>query len=102
MISSAEPLGSRPVSRSTAPTTPGMPVSAIWRAETLTLSAGRRAGSAPAATRQAVRSTSSPSSTIRPESSATGMNSDGGIAPRSGWSQRSSASTPAIRSSGSA
>ena len=44
--------------------------------------------------RQAVRSTHSPSATISPVSSATRMNSPGGTRPRSGWCQRTSASTP--------
>ena len=82
-----------------------MPVSAIWRAETLTLTLRPAAGVSAcqrATSAHAVRSTSSPSSTISPESSATGMNSAGGIGPRSGCSQRSSASTPAIVPSGSA
>ena len=48
----------------------------------------------PAASAQAVFSTQSPSSTIRPVSSAIGMNSAGEIMPRSGWRQRSSASQP--------
>ena len=47
-----------------------------------------------AASAQAVRSTQSPSSLIRPVSSATGMNSAGEIMPRSGWRQRNSASQP--------
>ena len=38
-----------------------------------------------------------PSWTIRPQLSATGMKSDGGIEPRRGCSQRSSASKPATR-----
>ena len=43
---------------------------------------------------QALRSTHSPSATIRPVSSATPMNSPGGTRPRSGWCQRTRASTP--------
>ena len=47
--------------------------------------------------RQARRSTCSPSSMISPLCSAIGMNSDGGISPRSGCVQRHSASTPTHR-----
>ena len=46
------------------------------------------------ASRQARRSTHSPSSMMRPLFSAIGMNSDGGISPRTGCVQRQSASTP--------
>jgi hypothetical protein len=45
---------------------------------------------------QAVRSTHSPIGTISPVSSASGMNSVGEMMPRSGWRQRTSASTPTI------
>ena len=45
---------------------------------------------------QAVRSTHSPIGTINPVSSASGMNSVGEMMPRSGWRQRTSASTPTI------
>ncbi len=45
---------------------------------------------------QAVRSTHSPIGTMRPVSSASGMNSVGEMMPRSGWRQRTSASTPTI------
>ena len=44
--------------------------------------------------RQPSRSTQRPIGTIRPISSASGMNSSGPTRPRSGWRQRSSASTP--------
>ena len=44
--------------------------------------------------RQARRSIHSPSSMIRPECSAIGMNFDGGISPWIGCVQRASASTP--------
>ena len=44
--------------------------------------------------RQARRSTLAPSSMMRPECSAIGMNSPGGIKPRVGCGQRASASTP--------
>jgi len=45
---------------------------------------------------QACRSTHSPSGTINPVSSATGMNCSGEIRPRTGWCQRTSASKPTI------
>ena len=44
--------------------------------------------------RQASRSTQRPIGTIRPISSASGMKVSGPSIPRSGWCQRSSASTP--------
>ena len=47
-----------------------------------------------AAAAQARRNTHSPIGTISPVSSATGMNSFGGMMPVSGWRQRSSASKP--------
>ncbi len=46
--------------------------------------------------RQPSRSTQRPIGMIRPVSSAIGMNSTGPTMPRSGWFQRSSASTPEI------
>ena len=49
--------------------------------------------------RQPSRSTQRPIGTIRPISSANGMNWSGGTRPRSGWRQRSSASTPDDRPS---
>ena len=49
-----------------------------------------------AASAQALRNTHSPSGTMSPISSATGMNSAGEIMPRSGCFQRSSASQPVI------
>ena len=49
------------------------------------------------ACRHASSSTHWPIGTIRPVSSAIGMNWIGEITPRSGWSQRSSASTSRIR-----
>ena len=63
-----------------------------WTAERLTATltwSGQLAASA-----QACRSTHSPIGTIRPVSSATGMNSAGETMPRSGWCQRNSASKP--------
>jgi len=52
---------------------------------------------------QAVRNSHSPSGSVRPISSATGMNFSGRTRPRSGWRQRTSASTlrtsPVCRSS---
>ena len=56
----------------------------------------------PAAWRQARSSTHRPIRSISPFSSATGMNSAGGIAPRCGCSHRSSASKPTIEESWSA
>ena len=58
--------------------------------------AGRRATRV--AWRQAVSSTHRPSGTIRPVSSASGMNDSGGTRPRTGCCQRTSASKPTIRS----
>ena len=54
-------------------------------------SAGQLAASA-----QAAPSTHSPSATIAPVSSASGMKSAGEIRPRAGWCQRNSASKPLI------
>ena len=51
--------------------------------------------------RTRVRSTHSPICSIRPASSAIGMNTAGEIGPRTGWSQRISASTPVTQSSAS-
>ena len=71
---------------------------AIWMAERLTLtesgsgSAGQ--SSQPRSVSTAVSSAQRPSATIRPDSSATGMNSVGEIGPRRSWSQRASASKP--------
>ena len=45
----------------------------------------------------AVSSAQSPSASISPQSSPTGMNSPGGTQPQSAWRQRISASTPATR-----
>ena len=45
----------------------------------------------------AVRSTQRPIGTMSPVSSASGMNWSGATMPRSGWFQRSSASTPTMR-----
>ena len=58
---------------------------------------GARAGRETAASAHAVCNTQSPSSLIKPVSSASGMNSAGETMPRSGWRQRSSASTPTTR-----
>ena len=52
--------------------------------------------------RQPSRSTQRPIGTIRPVSSASGMNCVGGTRPRSGWCQRSSASTPETAAVGEA
>ncbi len=51
-----------------------------------------------AAVAHASRSTQRSIATIIPDSSATGMKPAGGIVPRSGWFQRTSASQPTIRS----
>ena len=74
-----------------------------WRADRLTDTNERRAV-APvasrrqrAAWRQAVSSTQRPSGTIRPVSSAIGMNDSGATRPRVGCCQRTSASKPTIR-----
>ena len=70
-----------------------------WRRERLT-AIGRPASprALPGAhlARRPGRSTHSPSGTIRPVSSASGMNSSGGTSPCSGCCQRSSASTPTM------
>jgi len=47
--------------------------------------------------RRASRSTQRPIPVIAPVSSASGMNSNGGMSPRSGWFQRTSASNPIVR-----
>ena len=56
----------------------------------------RRSSGHCAACRQASRSAHSPIVTIRPESSATGMNTAGGTMPLTGWHQRASASKPVM------
>ena len=64
-----------------------------WTGDTFTLTwkPGTRAAHR-AAHRAASWKTQSPSGTIRPVSSAIGMNSSGWMIPRTGWSQRTSAS----------
>ena len=67
-----------------------------WRADRLTATWMRPSPAAaqPAASRQALRSAHSPIGTIRPLSSASGMNCAGDTRPRPGRSQRISASQP--------
>ena len=70
------------------------PVEPSWRGETLNAMSGRRPSSPQAlACAITASTTQSPIGSIRPLSSAAGMKSPGGIIPRSGSFQRSSAST---------
>ena len=73
-----------------------MPGEVTWRGERLTETLSGRALTRfhCAASAQARRRTRSPMARIAPLSSATGMNSPGETSPRSGWFQRTSASTP--------
>ena len=71
-----------------------LPVSSNWYGDTLTAIVS--ASDQRIASRQAWLSTHSPSGTISPISSASGMNSAGDTRPRSGWRQRSSASKPTM------
>ena len=93
-----------PVSASTSATTRAKPGSASCRAETFTLI--RTGAAAPCSLCQptkrahAVRRIHSPSSTIRPLRSATGMKSTGLTNPRTGCCQRTSDSTYRVRPSG--
>ena len=86
VISSSSSVGSIPVSDSTRVTMSRKPRSANWRADRLI--AMRRRGSPRSshsrAWRQPSRSTHSPSSLIRPVSSASGMKSPGMTRPRLG------------------
>src|SRR5205814_1684711 len=95
-----------PVAASTPATTCGNVGSSSCRAETFTaMRAGARSpysSSHAAACRHAVSMTQAPSGTISPVRSATGMKSAGDTKPRSGWFQRTSASTPVMSPSGSA
>ena len=95
VISISSRLAGRPDSASASRTTATTLPRRNWIGDRLTAtrtSSGQRAHSM-----QAWRSTQSPISTIRPISSATGMNSAGEIMPRSGCGQRSSASQVEMR-----
>ena len=72
-----------------------MPGCASWRAERFTLTGGPPAWGVSACV-QASISAQRPSGTIRPVSSATGMNSAGETAPRTGCRQRISASSASV------
>ena len=94
VISSASVPARSPERSAIAATWAGKVGSITWRPETLTEtpSSGSMSRCQAAVWRQACSRTCSPSSAIRPASSATGMNSSGEIRPRSGCSQRTSAS----------
>ena len=97
VISSSSRPGSSPLAARASSTTPSR---SGWRScagetFTATVTSSPSARHA-AACRQASRSTQAPSGTISPLASATGTNSPGATGPRSGWVQRSSASTPVI------
>ena len=87
-----------PLSFSAATMSAMSPSSANWRADRLTAmhTGGRPSRCQATFCAQAVCSTQLPIGTIRPVSSATGMNLAGATVPRSGCRQRSSASTPVI------
>ncbi len=70
-----------------------------WRGDTLTLicTAGRPQACHDFASAQACASAHLPMGSIRPVSSAIGMNRAGEIMPSAGWRQRISASTPTMR-----
>ena len=78
------------------------PGSRNWRAETLIAirTGGKPAASHAASWRHPSCSAHSPSGTIRPDCSATGMNCAGDIGPRPGCFHRISASSPAIAPGG--
>ena len=97
MISSRRWTGSRPVRARISATEAARSRWATWRAERLTeTSSGRSSGRCSCHSRiwrQAVSWTQRPIGSIRPLSSATGMNSPGSSWPRFGWFQRTSASS---------
>ncbi len=88
-------LAGTPLSRSARSTTATKSICASWRAETLTETQRSRPWARHAASwRQDSSRTQAPIGTIGPSSSAMRRNSPGSSSPRSGWSQRSSASQP--------
>ena len=98
--SRARQEASRPETRRAVATVSASARLATWAADRLTLivsgAASGRARHHSAAWRQACSSTQRPIGSISPFSSATGMKSTGEIRPRSGCSQRTSASTETI------
>ena len=99
VISTHSRPGSRPLTARASSIASRSPVSASWRAETLTRMVSGRSGRAAAqaaAWAQAWRSAQSPMSRIRPVSSATSTNRSAVHTEPSGWCQRSSASTAII------
>ena len=102
MISRSAGIPESPSAWATSAANPG---SCSWQADTLTAIVPGASGpyvlihSAPC--RTASRSTQRPSGTISPFSSATGTNAPGPSRPPVGCCQRTSASTPMIRCSGS-
>ena len=82
VISSSSRAGASPEDPSALITTPGNAGLANWIGDTLTETRILSGHSDAAA--HAARITHSPSGPIRPDSSATGMKSDGGMGPRTG------------------
>ena len=101
VISRISASGGNPVSHSASSTVAPKSGSRSCRGDTLTETTAPLARCHSATTRHDSRSTQVPIGTISPLSSATGMNSSGGTIRSPGGRQRSSASTPTIRSSAS-
>ena len=98
VISITRADGSSPAASSAARRSSTRCSSSSWRAETLTDTYMFALGQAPlGACRHASLSTQRPTSTICFVSSSSGMNVSGCTTPRTGWFQRTSASTPSTR-----
>jgi hypothetical protein len=92
VISSSSRSGASPDAAKARMTTWTKPVLRNWTGDRLT--ATRMWSGQLRAAKHASRKAHSPSCMMKPISSASGMNSPGGINPLSGWRQRISASTP--------
>ena len=89
--------GSQPASASASSTVATKVPVTSWRCETLTeIDSGKPWSCQSRCWRIATRMTWVPRSSIRPEASQAGMNTEGGIIPRWGWFHRASASAPTI------
>jgi hypothetical protein len=101
VISNSRRSAGSPVSAKTCRTVARISLRSICTPDRLTAMRCKPcpASSQALAWRHAARSAHSPMGTIRPESSASGMNLSGGIIPRSPRRQRSKASAPISRSS---
>jgi len=95
VISSRSASGGRPLFESASRTWSTSAGVSSWRIDTFTaIDSVWPWVCHSAACRHASPSTQRPTSAIRPVSSSMGMNSFGPTTPRTGWCQRSSASTP--------